>query len=205
MPGRRKTSAKKKKNGDQRSKKVNVPDLDTVLSEADKALETSDLETAKKCYNYASGVLRTDMEKATSPASMKEKAAILSKVLGKLGEIEVSFGDQEGGRNNFLEAIDILNSTRCDESMDIADTNQSNISNAQFYEARAILHLYLGQLNTAEEALDSYKRGICDLEKCIQILEQKDRQMDEQMGNLTAMSGENEEINTPGQMLKDTR
>ena len=201
MPGRRKTSTKKKKNGDHRTKKVNVPDLDTVISEADKALETSDLETAKKYYSYASGVLRNEMEKATSPVSIKEKATVLSRVLGKLGEINVSFGDQEGGRSNFLEAIDILNSTSCDESMDITDTNQSSISNAQFYEARAILHLYLGQLNTAEEALDSYKTGICDLEKCIQTLEQMDGQMD----NSTAMRDENEEVNTPGKMLKDTR
>jgi len=164
------------------------------------ALESSDLETALKLYSYASNVLRENIENASSPDSTKENAIILSKVLGKVGEVNVSFGDQEGGRTNFLEAIDLLNSTSYDESM--VETDQSNLVKAQFHEARAILHLYLGQLSTAEESLNSCKSGIDDLKKCILILEKES--VAKTVGRDVVMEN-NEQVNSPEQMLIDTR
>ena len=45
------------------------------------------------------------------------------------------------------------------------------VAEAQLFEARAGLHLYLGQLSEAEEALEHNRSGVSQLVKCLSILE----------------------------------
>eukprot|EP00957_Ditylum_brightwellii_P164460 12520914-Ditylum_brightwellii.AAC.1 len=90
--------------------------------------------------------------------------------------------DQEGGKTDFLEAISLLgngngNNDEIMEDGDAAATTATTTSLpnameiAQRHEMKAGLHLYIGQLSSAEEALQSYKHGVIEWTNCISILE----------------------------------
>ena len=72
------------------------PDVHEVISKADTALESSNIEQALQLYNYSAGVLRNELQNQT-PQQQEEKEStilLLSKVLGKLAEAKVSVGDE---------------------------------------------------------------------------------------------------------------
>ena len=159
------------------------PSVEEVLAKAEASLEASDVETACGLFAYAADVLRSRLD-GTSPAgipssslsamSEDEIKSLLSRVLGKAGEARVSLGDPDGGRENFQEAIELLGSTATmDEEMEGSEAadQSSAVADAQLCEARAGLHLYLGQLSSEKDALASYQAGVKDLERCVKILD----------------------------------
>ena len=159
------------------------PSVEEVLAKAEASLEASDVETACGLFAYAADVLRSRLD-GTSPAgipssslsamSEDEIKSLLSRVLGKAGEARVSLGDPDGGRENFQEAIELLGSTATmDEEMEGSEAADQSlaVADAQLCEARAGLHLYLGQLSSEKDALASYQAGVEDLERCVKILD----------------------------------
>lgn len=172
-PTKRISSSKKKKKLDRSNSKGNTnksitaPDLNEVISQADVALETSDIDNALKLYTYASTNLRIELQKMTEniTASEEEREALilsLSKVLGKMAEIKVSIGDHFGGRQDFTDATNLLNGEA---------VSKNPISKAQWKEARANLYLYLGQLTNCTDALNAFQTAIEDLKDCIVLLD----------------------------------
>ena len=159
------------------------PSLEEVLAKAEASLEASDVETALSLFAYAADVLRSRLDGTASPAITSssisamgedEIKSLLSRVLGKAGEARVSLGDPDGGRENFEEAIELLGSpATMDEEMEGSEAadQSSMVADAQLCEARAGLHLYLGQLSSEKDALASYQAGVKDLERCVKILD----------------------------------
>jgi len=159
------------------------PSLDDVLAKADQALEASDVQTALGLFTYAADVLQRRLDGTPAAAANGNGSAIasvdeneirslLSRVLGQAGEARVSLGDPEGGRENFEEAIELLGNLTTDEEMAGSEVDHaSSTADAQTCEARAGLHLYLGQLSAGKEALASYQAGVKDLERCVKILD----------------------------------
>ena len=179
--GKRPSSNKKKQRQKQRgqSKPATPPSLEEVLAKADQALEASDVETALGLFTYASDVLRKRLDGTTdgsgdaSSMAEDEVKTLLSRVLGKAGEARVSLADPDGGRECFEEAIELLQSTvTTDDKMAGSDIDHaSSMADAQLCEARAGLHLYLGQLSSEKDALSSYQNGVQELEQCVKILD----------------------------------
>eukprot|EP00571_Detonula_confervacea_P016773 CAMPEP_0172298132 /NCGR_PEP_ID=MMETSP1058-20130122/913_1 /TAXON_ID=83371 /ORGANISM="Detonula confervacea, Strain CCMP 353" /LENGTH=499 /DNA_ID=CAMNT_0013007373 /DNA_START=115 /DNA_END=1614 /DNA_ORIENTATION=- len=180
----KKNKSRQSNNGAGKSKKA-VP-LEDVLSQAESALEMSDLGNALKLFTYAAGVLRTRVHApsdiggsitATSSNNDEDKAT-LSTVLGKMGELKASNGDVEGARSDFLDAIELLGpaattaaeASTGDSKMAIEE-GECNVNAAQNSESRASLHLYLGQLSSGMDALASFRVGVSELERVICVLE----------------------------------
>ena len=181
MPGgkKKKSSSSKKnkssrsKNNDGNNKKKPIP-LEEVLSQAESAMEMSDVENALKLFTYASGVLRSRVHASnTNGGSPDEDKMTLSTVLGKMGELKASNGDIEGARTDFLDAIELLGTSSSSDNskMDNLDDGEFNVQMAQNSESKAGLHLYLGQLSQGPEALSSFRVGVSELERAIAVLE----------------------------------
>lgn len=170
-------SRKNNKDGDdgKSNTKKNPISLDEVLDQAESAMEMFDLDGAVTLFTYAKEILTARVH---APAPMSDGSngegsvqdrAILSTVLGKLGEIQASNGDSDGARKYFLDAIELMGpiATSNEES-------QGNIINiAQNCEKRAGLHLYMGQLSSGMEALNCFRVGVSELERAVSVLEGK--------------------------------
>jgi hypothetical protein len=76
------------------------------LTQADAYLESSNFENALQLYTYVANVLRSNMQEGSisnnvpraKEESGESKVLLLSKVLGKLAEVKVSMGDQQGAQ-----------------------------------------------------------------------------------------------------------
>ena len=182
--------SKSRRNGDgdgnnstnNKSKKRPIP-LEDVLTQAESAMEMSDLDTALQLFSYASGVLRSrvytpSITASDSPGNSSNNAhdgdrdkVTLSTVLGKMGEINASNGDVEGARSNFLDAIELLDPTGTTGGEKMAvDEGGNNLNVAQSSERIAGLYLYLGQLSSGMEALTSFRTGVSQLERAVCVL-----------------------------------
>ena len=206
MPGGKKKtkSSSKKKNKSSRNKgggattttddrKKAIP-LDEVLSQADQAMEMSNVDAALQLFTYASGILRPRVHNnnnntsATDGNSMQQDndndtneqdKKILSTILGKMGELKASNGNVDGARSDFLDAVELLgpstynnnnNNSNNDMTTEVGECS-SNVETAQTCESRASLHLYLGQLSCGNEALTSLNVGVQELQYAVCILE----------------------------------
>lgn len=205
MPGGKKKtkSSSKKKNKSSRNKgggattttddrKKAIP-LDEVLSQADQAMEMSNVDAALQLFTYASGILRprvhnnnntsaTDgisMQQDNDNDTIEQDKKILSTILGKMGEIKASNGNIDGARSDFLDAVELLgpstynnnnNNSNNDMTTEVGECS-SNVETAQTCESRASLHLYLGQLSCGNEALTSLNVGVQELQYAVCILE----------------------------------
>ena len=192
MPGKKKKSSSSKKNksssknngaSNNGNRKKAIP-LEDVLTQAESAMEMSDVNTALQLFSYAAGVLHTRVHddsttSTTSPAAdndnisnnINQDKSTLSTVLGKMGELKASNGDVDGARSDFLNAIELLGPSATSTRTSNSNINADNIQTAQNCESRANLHLYLGQLSMGIEALDSLKVGVTELEFAVGILE----------------------------------
>ena len=190
MPGKKKKSSSSKKNKSSSKKngasnngnrKKAIP-LEDVLTQAESAMEMSDVNTALQLFSYAAGVLHTrvhdDSTTSTTSAAadnisnnINQDKSTLSTVLGKMGELKASNGDVDGARSDFLNAIELLGPSATSTRTSNSNINTDNIQTAQNCESRANLHLYLGQLSMGIEALDSLKVGVTELEFAVGILE----------------------------------
>jgi hypothetical protein len=135
---KKRTSAKKRP-----KKEVNV---NQIINDADIAMVGLDLDRACSGYTAASKILR-------GQTGIPQKI-LLSRVLGKLGEVKVSLSDLDGARDDFSAAISLLENE--DNNMDI-------------HESRANLYLYLGQVSSEQDALAALRKGVEELEACIHL------------------------------------
>lgn len=182
------SSSKSKKNKSRKSNSNGAPKkpvpLEEVLSQAENAMEMSDIDTALQLFSYAAGVLRSKVHSSSADGSINtdtnscdQDKATLSTVLGKMGELKASNGDVEGARTDFLDAIELLGPTSTttadaeDGKMMAIEEGECYVGVAQSSESRASLHLYLGQLSSGTEALESFSVGVSELERAVTILE----------------------------------
>jgi hypothetical protein len=187
-----------------RSNEINKPKkpipLNDVMTQAETALEMSDLDTALQLFTYASSILTSRVRTSNSTTidsggfgtdsadDIENDKILLSSVFGKMGEINATFGNVDIARSNFLDAIELLgpintatkNDDDDDDDDDDGDNNNNNmaldeedcnLTYAQSCERIAGLHLYLGQLSSGLDALTSFRVGVKELERAIGILE----------------------------------
>ena len=154
MPSGKKKKSSSKKNNKKQKKPIPLED---VLSQAESAMEMSDVNTALQLFAYASGILRSQLQVVDDGApplpssncmqqenntshhhqvqEVAETATIqstLSTVLGKMGELKASNGDVDGSRSDFLEAIELLGPSTAltnDTKMEAIEENDSNSNN----------------------------------------------------------------------------
>ena len=154
MPSGKKKKSTSKKNNKKQKKPIPLED---VLSQAESAMEMSDVNTALQLFAYASGILRSQLqvvddgalplpssicmqqENNTSHHHQVQEVAetlttqsTLSAVLGKMGELKASNGDVDGSRSDFLEAIELLGPSTAltnDNKMEAIEENDSNSNN----------------------------------------------------------------------------
>lgn len=133
--------------------------IEDAIALADSAMEAMDIQRALNLYSSAATKLRNrlDVNESLDQGDGDDVKGQLSAVLGKLGEAKVSQGDQEGARQDFADAIELL--TEHDSQEVTAKRNFQQL------EIRGGLYLYLGQLSSDNDALDAYKHGIADFEK----------------------------------------
>jgi len=169
-----------RKNGTTNSSKKSVPTLENVLTQAESAMEMSDIDTAMKLFAYAAETLRSrihsggddDSAAAADGSSDETNKRTLANVLGKMGELKASCGDVEGARNEFLDAIELLgNQQEATDMIKDADEEGNNIMTAQNCESKAGLYLYLGQLSMGAEALTALRIGVTELQRTVSILD----------------------------------
>jgi hypothetical protein len=200
--------------------------LEDVLTQAESAMEMSDLDTALQLFSYASGVLRTRIRVPSTATSdgagdgtniahdNDRDKTTLSAVLGKMGEIKASNGDVEGARSDFLDAIELLdpNSQTALSMGNIGgdkmavDEGSCTLDVAQSCERIAGLYLYLGQLCSGMEALKSFRTGVSELERAARILKGISAASSADGANILAVVG-SDELDTVcvGRYLVETR
>ena len=154
------------------------PKLEEVISQADTAMETSEVESAIQLYTYASTVLRQRLEDS-SPGNATDCTALVdlvlnfSKVLSNMAEAKVSMGDVDGARLDFSEAMNAL----CEHENIIEQVEEANgekeklLYMAQWKEAKTNIFLYMGQLTNENNALECFQSAIADLKFCVGELE----------------------------------
>ena len=170
---KKKQRDKSRKNSSNRGGKKSAPSLEDVLSQAESAMEMSDLDTAMKLYGYATQVLRSRIHGNEGGIENEKYKCTLANVLGKVGELKASCGDVEGARNDFLDAIELLGSEHEASEMiqDGDGEGECNILAAQTCESKAGLYLYLGQLSMGADALTALRIGVRELKRTLSILD----------------------------------
>lgn len=145
MPSGKKKKSSSKKNNKKQKKPIPLED---VLSQAESAMEMSDVNTALQLFAYASGILRSQLQVVDDGApplpssncmqqenntshhhQVQTTQSTLSTVLGKMGELKASNGDVDGSRSDFLEAIELLGPSTAlanDTKMEAIEENDSN-------------------------------------------------------------------------------
>ena len=183
---------KKNRSSSNKSNKPKKPiPLNDVMTQAETAMEMSDLDTALQLFTYASTILTSRVRASNSTTSdsggfgtdsaddIEQDKTLLSSIFGKMGEIHATMGNVDIARSNFLDAIELLGPTNTATEEDDDDNNSSmaldeedcNLTYAQSCERIAGLHLYLGQLSSGMDALTSFRVGVSELERAIGILE----------------------------------
>ncbi|OEU15659.1 hypothetical protein FRACYDRAFT_275746 [Fragilariopsis cylindrus CCMP1102] len=107
-----------------------------------------------------------DIDQNNTNNKQQEGRADLIHALEKMGELQVSIGDQDLAKQHFLQSLKLLEEGRKNEQQQ-GENNSKNIS---FYETHSNLCFYVGQLSLEKEALEAYQRGIRSLEECIQLV-----------------------------------
>lgn len=181
MAGKKKKFGLNKKNKATRRQNAAVdsspPDLNEVLSQADLAMETSDVEQALQLYHYAVITLRESVSASsdtTGEARNKATELMLARALGKFGEAKVSVGDQDGGRSDFNDALLLLDSPDDAEVMPSNEEGHEALESEEWKEAKASICMYLGQLSNGSEALGYFNKAIANLRSCVGILEARE-------------------------------
>jgi hypothetical protein len=154
------------------------PNLEEVISQADAAIEASEIEMAVQLYSYAAMNLRQEIEDfslAITASQTTKMDTILkySKVLSTMAEAKVTMGDVDGARLNFSEAMNLLceNENMIEHLPEGEDDKDKMLYMVQWKEARSSIFLYVGQLSSEKEALDCFKSAIEELKFCAGKLE----------------------------------
>jgi len=166
---RRTTNNKKNKKKMKRGRAVrekNAPEtsVNELLEAASAAMESLDVEKAYQIFCRAATLLeREENNSSTGTIGIDDndtetKQKDLIHVLEKMGELQVSIGDQDLAKKHFLQSIQLL------------EERQQQQPNKSFYETQSNICFYIGQLSIEKEALEAYLRGIRSLEECIQLV-----------------------------------
>jgi len=151
----RKSKKKVKKN----RKKAPKASINDLLKAASAAMASLDVERAYKSYFQAAS--RLQGEKFIASIDKREEMELLIHVLEKMGECQVSIGDQDLAKDHFKQSLRLLEEGAKTES----------IRSTSYYEAHSSLCFYIGQLSLETDALEAYKEGIRSLEECLQSVE----------------------------------
>ena len=152
-------STKKGKNG---QKKASNASTDDLMKAASAAMESLDIERAYEAYCQAATQLQSEKIPNTENTDNKNQVVEnLIHVLEKMGELQVSIGDQDLAKDHFVRSLQLLEEEGKAEST----------KNTSHYEMRSNICFYIGQLSLEKEALDAYQSGIRSLEKCMQLVE----------------------------------
>ncbi|VEU35780.1 unnamed protein product [Pseudo-nitzschia multistriata] len=144
---------KSTKKGKKTKKKAPESSIDDLLKAASAAMESLDVERAYETYSHAA----TRLQGADNE---KHGVEDLIHVLEKMGELQVSMGDQDLAKDHFVRCLGLLEERgKKDSAKDMS-----------YYETRSNLCFYIGQLSLEKEALDAYQNGITSLEKCMQLV-----------------------------------
>lgn len=188
---KRPTSNKKKKKSTTKisqQEKHQITDVHQLLSQADIAYETSNVESALKLYTYTQSILnQTIIQKEQNNNNKQELISdilTLSKVSCKIGEIKASFHDpNDKGYNDFQNGLQVLSNENERKYLSTMLTTATNencnemslvndlMLQAQWKEVRSNLYMYLGQLSSQNDALNNFNNAVIDLKNCLEILE----------------------------------
>ena len=171
MPSSRRITNKKnnKKKVKQRPasiQKKNAPEptVNELLEAASAATESLDIDRAYQIFSCAATILQRKENNTNN--KQQEGRADLIHALEKMGELQVSIGDQDLAKQHFLQSLKLLEEGRRNEQQQ----GENNSKNVGFYETHSNLCFYVGQLSLEKEALEAYQRGIRSLEECIQLV-----------------------------------
>jgi len=196
---------KSRKNGNSSSGgKKPAPSLEDVLTQAESAMEMSDIDMAMKLFGYATQLLRSRIHGDDAGNGSEQDKCTLANVLGKMGELKASCGDVEGARNDFLDAIELLGNQQEATDMMQGDDGECNISTAQNSESKAGLYLYLGQLSTGTEALTALRIGVSELQRTVSILDRLAASKDDEANGMD-IDGELNSLNLKRFMVETKR
>jgi hypothetical protein len=120
-----------------------IPTIEELLEAGDTAVASNEPDKALAFFLSAEDLLKEQQ----SPPIEK-----FTTVLEKLGETKATLGDEEGARQTFSNAIQLL-------------VGKPQADNPQYQETLAGFYLYLGQLSAEQEALQAYKKGL----ECLKI------------------------------------
>lgn len=185
-------------NGENGNRKKNPIAVEEILSQAESAVEMSQVDTALELFRCAEEALRSRaLAPAVAGADSKnclDTKTFLEKwasVLGKMGELKASNGDVEGARSDFLKAIEVFDSAPIAANTNKSiDEQECDFNMAQSGESRAALHLYLGQLSDGIDALSSFRAGVSELEKVVCVLKRVIVASDGQRGDIEMEGGD---------------
>ena len=157
--------ARKKKTAKKVKKMAPKASVDDLLKVASAAMESLDVERAYKAYCQAASLLqRGETSNIGSGIDTKQGVQNLIHALEKMGELQVSIGDQDLAKEHFVQSLRLL------------EEEEGKIPSAKsttYYETHSSLCLYIGQLSLEKEALEAYQSGIRSLEECMQQAENK--------------------------------
>eukprot|EP00536_Pseudo-nitzschia_multiseries_P007613 jgi/Psemu1/305062/fgenesh1_kg.181_\ len=124
-------------------------------------MESLDIERAYEAYSQASIQLKNGkLPTPESSSNGKRGEEDLIHVLEKMGELQVSIGDQDLAKQHFVQSLSLLDEAKTESTKNIS-----------YYETHSSLCFYIGQLSLEKEALEAYQSGICSLEKCTELIE----------------------------------
>ena len=174
-----------KKKGRKAKKKAPQASVEDLLTAASAAMESLDVERAYQSYYKAASLLQR--EKTIANADKRQELRVLIHVLEKMGECQVSIGDQDRAKEHFLQCLRLLEE---DEKIDAAKTTS-------YYETHSGLCFYVGQLSLEKEALEAYQKGIRSLEECMQRVEVNENSATATKPETTvAMQDDTEDVDT---------
>lgn len=171
-----------KKKGKKAKKKAPQASVEDLLTAASAAMESLDVERAYQSYYKAASLLQR--EKQITNADKRQEVRVLIHVLEKMGECQVSIGDQDLAKEHFLQCLRLLEE---DEKIDSARTTS-------YYETHSSLCFYIGQLSLEKEALEAYQKGIRSLEECMQRVEDENSATASKPETTVAMQDDAEDV-----------
>lgn len=145
------------------------------MSQADLAMETSNVDQALQLYHHVVVSLRKTLSSSSDKGEAGNPTLLrLAKVLSKFGEAKISAGDEDGGRSDFNEALLLLESSEDREGMRTNEEDRKALENEEWKEVKAGLCMYVGQLSSGNDALNYFKKAMTSLRESIVILEARD-------------------------------
>ena len=157
--------------------------VDELLNSAQQAQNGFQTEAACQLYQAAAIKLKTD--------NFAPPRRLIS-VLEQMGELKVSLGDLDGAKVDLTEALQVL---------EAQPDNDKNVY--AYHDIKANTYLTIGQLCQEEEALESYRQGISNLEACIQVLKSNPETVISQDADMSDDNENKDQQHTQEQLLAE--